>query len=259
MKDLGKWLRSLPNSIKALIAGSIVVELVLYGLLGALAILSLSDYEGLRGSERAIITPQQVPYLDKILPSEPKTEEESPKEERVLVTRVIDGDTIEVEGGQRVRYIGIDCPEEGKPYSSEALAENKKLVEGRVVTLVKDISEKDDFGRLLRYVYVGDVFVNARLIERGLAEATAYPPDTLYKDQFEELEKEAKNEGRGMWPPPEEFQSLQEKQVMVYVNEPGIEYHLGGCEKVDVNSKIVYLDEAKTRGYIPCELCNPPE
>ena len=60
-----------------------------------------------------------------------------------MVTRVIDGDTIEIRGGDRVRYIGIDTPEIGEPYYSEATAKNKELVNGKEVRLVKDVSEKE--------------------------------------------------------------------------------------------------------------------
>src|SRR4030042_2567140 len=82
--------------------------------------------------------------------------------EGILVTRVIDGDTIEIEGGQKVRYIGIDTPEKVDPrpsvqcYGKEAAAKNKELVEGKRVRLEKDVSETDKYGRLLRYVFVGD-------------------------------------------------------------------------------------------------------
>ncbi len=119
------------------------------------------------------------------------------------VTRVIDGDTITIEGGYRVRYIGIDTPEihpELRAYGMEALEANRKLVEGKEVWLEWDVSETDKYGRLLRYVYVEDIFVNAELVRQGLAkEAKAYPPDIEYQDYLEELEAEARQAGRGMW------------------------------------------------------------
>lgn len=118
------------------------------------------------------------------------------------VIQVIDGDTIAIEGGYRVRYIGIDTPEvhpELEAYGMEALEANRKLVEGREVRLEKDISETDRYGRLLRYVYVDDIFVNAELVRQGLAEARAYPPDVKYQDYLEQLETEARQAGRGMW------------------------------------------------------------
>ena len=118
-----------------------------------------------------------------------------------LVIQVIDGDTIVIEGGYRVRYIGIDTPEihpELEAYAKEALQANRELVEGRIVRLERDVSQTDN-GRLLRYVYVDSIFVNAELVRQGLAQAKAYPPDIKYQDYLEELEAEAKHSGRGMW------------------------------------------------------------
>jgi micrococcal nuclease len=123
------------------------------------------------------------------------------------VTRVIDGDTIEVnwEGKlYKVRYIGIDTPEvyadkEDEPYSNEASAKNKEMVNGKMVRLEKDISETDQYGRLLRYVYVGNLFVNAELVKGGYARAVTYPPDVKYRSLFQQLQAEAQAAGRGMW------------------------------------------------------------
>ena len=118
------------------------------------------------------------------------------------VIEVIDGDTIVIEGNYRVRYIGIDTPEvhpQVEAFGLEAWQANRELVEGKIVRLEKDVSEVDKYGRLLRYVYVGDVFVNAELVRIGLAHAQAYPPDTKHQDYLEKLEREARQAGRGMW------------------------------------------------------------
>ena len=123
-------------------------------------------------------------------------------ESQVKVVRVIDGDTIEIAGGAHVRYIGMDTPEiypEVEYYGLEAKAKNIELVEGKVVTLVKDVSETDKYGRLLRYVYVDGVFVNGELVRLGYARAVAYPPDTRCRWQLEQLEKEAKAAKLGIW------------------------------------------------------------
>lgn len=119
-----------------------------------------------------------------------------------MVTKVIDGDTIIVEGGYRVRYIGIDTPETYprlEAFGMEAWQANRQMVEGKEVRLEKDISETDKYERLLRYVYVDDTFVNAELVKLGLAEVKAYPPDTKYQDYLEQLEAEAKLAGKGIW------------------------------------------------------------
>ena len=118
------------------------------------------------------------------------------------VTQVIDGDTITIEGGYRVRYIGIDTPEtypKIEDFGVEAWQANRQLVEGKVVRLERDVSETDKYGRLLRYVYVDDIFVNAELVTQGLAQAKAYPPDIKYQGYLEELETAARQASRGMW------------------------------------------------------------
>ncbi len=119
-----------------------------------------------------------------------------------VVTQVIDGDTVIIEGGYRVRYIGIDTPEvypELEAYGVEAWQANRDLVEGKVVHLERDVSETDKYGRLLRYVYVDSIMVNAELVRLGLARAKAYPPDTKYQLYLEDLESEARDDGRGIW------------------------------------------------------------
>ncbi|KKR51019.1 MAG: WD40 domain protein beta Propeller [Candidatus Curtissbacteria bacterium GW2011_GWA1_40_16] len=123
----------------------------------------------------------------------------------VTVTAVIDGDTIEIEGGQRIRYIGINTPETVDPrkpvecFGREASNKNKELVAGKSVRLEKDISETDKYRRLLRYVFIGDVFVNDYLVRQGYAYASSYPPDVKYQNQFNQAEREAKINGRGLW------------------------------------------------------------
>lgn len=120
------------------------------------------------------------------------------------VVRVIDGDTIDVTSGgikQRVRYIGIDSPEMDYPLGPEAQAENAGLVEGQLVQLVKDVSETDSYQRLLRYIFVGNVFVNEQLVRSGYAMSKGYEPDTACQELFDQAEAEAKASGLGLWAP----------------------------------------------------------
>jgi micrococcal nuclease len=122
--------------------------------------------------------------------------------ETAMVTQVVDGDTVVIDNGQRVRYIGIDTPEvypQPEAGGMEAWQANRKLVEGKEVRLERDISETDKYGRLLRYIYVNNTLVNAELVRLGLAEARAYPPDTKYQKLLEQMEREAKQAGRGVW------------------------------------------------------------
>ena len=125
-----------------------------------------------------------------------------PGTQGVLVTRVIDGDTIEIQGGKRVRYIGIDTPESTSVqecFGTEATNRNRQLVEGKVVTLEKDVSETDRYDRLLRYVYVGGVMVNETLVREGFAQASTYPPDVKYQDVFLTAQRQAREANRGFW------------------------------------------------------------
>lgn len=123
--------------------------------------------------------------------------------ETATVVDIIDGDTIDVMlDGQRerVRYIGMNTPERDEPCYTEATAANAALVRNKTVTLVKDKSETDIYDRLLRYVYVGDTFVNAELVREGYAEAVLYEPDDAHYDEFLNLEREARNLNIGCHP-----------------------------------------------------------
>lgn len=121
--------------------------------------------------------------------------------ETVKVARVIDGDTIEIEDGQRIRYIGIDTPElnQDECYASEATNKNTELVLGKEIRIEKDVSETDKYGRLLRYVWVGDVLVNDYLVRSGYAHSISYPPDIKYQEQFKEAQQEAILNNSGLW------------------------------------------------------------
>jgi micrococcal nuclease len=149
------------------------------------------------------------------LPSEP------PGYENATVTRVIDGDTIEVAITDRfegpgagrarvgatydVRLLGIDTPESVDPrspvecFGPEASAAAKALLLGKSVTLVKDTEESDQYGRLLRYVYLGDEMADARLVANGYAHAYPYPPNTRHSGLLVQLEREAREADRGLW------------------------------------------------------------
>lgn len=121
----------------------------------------------------------------------------------VAVVRVVDGDTIVVAlggaGGTKVRLIGIDTPERDACMYRAATDRMRSLVEGKSVRLARDVSETDRYGRLLRYVYVGDTFVNAALISEGFAAAATYPPDVAHALEFARLERIARLAKRGLW------------------------------------------------------------
>lgn len=132
--------------------------------------------------------------------------------QQATVTAIVDGDTIHVEIGEqeyRVRYIGIDAPEvahdnnPGEPLGAEATQANATLVDGQLVILEKDVSDTDQFGRLLRYVWTGGPgawhLVNEELAAQGLADVKRYPPDTYWQDALEQAEDVAREADLGIW------------------------------------------------------------
>jgi micrococcal nuclease len=125
--------------------------------------------------------------------------------ERAFVKGIVDGDTIVLSTDERVRYIGIDTPESKKPntpvecFAKEATLKNAELVEGKNVEMEMDVNNTDKYGRLLRYVWVGDLFVNEELVRQGYASAAAFPPDVRYQELFSEAEKDARENNRGLW------------------------------------------------------------
>lgn len=130
---------------------------------------------------------------------------QSEKEGTYLVTRVIDGDTIELSNGEKVRYIGVDTPELHHPqkeveyYAREAYEANRRLVEGKRVRLELDVEERDRYGRILAYVYVDDLMVNEWLVANGYARVATFPPNVKYAERFLQLEREARQAKIGLW------------------------------------------------------------
>ncbi|MGB4966255.1 MAG: thermonuclease family protein [Microgenomates group bacterium] len=126
--------------------------------------------------------------------------------EITLVTRIIDGDTFQIETKQKVRLIGIDTPELNKAnardpecFGIQAAQQLSNLILNKKVRMEKDISETDRFGRLLRYVYLDNTFINQRLVESGYAFASTYPPDIKFKDTLSLAQKTAQENKLGLW------------------------------------------------------------
>ena len=127
-----------------------------------------------------------------------------------MVRRVVDGDTIELTDGRLVRYIGIDAPEsrqrqgdqwveDPEPFSRAATRANRRLVEGKHVRLESDVETHDRFGRVLAYVYAGEVMVNEELLREGFAQPLTIPPNVKYAERFRALAEEAREAHRGLW------------------------------------------------------------
>ena len=150
------------------------------------------------------LLPPNIPVYDETiqaLPGQP-----------ITVAKAIDGDTIILANGQHLRYIGIDTPEEFDPrkavqcYAVEAAAANQKLVEGKTIIFYPDVTEHDQYGRWLGYVYLLDgpngqvgTFINAALVRSGYAFSYPYKPDTSKQAELNADEATAKKERLGLW------------------------------------------------------------
>jgi micrococcal nuclease len=142
-----------------------------------------------------------------------------PSAQIVFVPRVIDGDTIVIESvdlmtgapigkPETVRYVGMDTPETVNPkkpvecYGHEASERNKALVDGEYVAIVRDVSDRDKYGRLLRFVYLLDAtntLVDLELVREGYARPLTIPPDTEFEAEFKAAAATAKSAGHGFW------------------------------------------------------------
>jgi len=180
-----------------------------------------------------------------------------------VVRKILDGDTIQLETGEVVRYIGVDAPElflkEGGSefFAREAAKYNKKLVLLKKVRLEYDVEKRDRSGRILAYVYVKNVFVNAELVKNGYARAAIKPPNTKHKDTFLDLQKKAMEEEKGLW------QERKKDTESYYIgNKRTYVLHRPSCKlvpKIPEKSKIVFrnrLDAIKI-GYVPDKVCKP--
>lgn len=190
-------------------------------------------------------------------------------------TRVVDGDTIVLDGNETIRLIGVDTPETKDPrkpiqrFGEEAYLFTKSLVEGKNVRLEYDQERTDKYGRTLAYVYLEDrTFVNAEIIKRGNGFAyTKYP--FKYLEEFRQYEREARESLRGLWyggtEKPAEAEEKEEvvalskadEDTIVYITRTGTKYHNGNCRYLSKSKIPITLKEAVERGYGPCSVCGP--
>jgi len=152
------------------------------------------------------------PSFDVLDVKESSTPLDASTEMEAVVERVIDGDTIELSNGMRVRYIGVDTPEirqhingqwtyRPQRLAEEARAFNQSLVEGKKIRLEYDEERADRYHRELAYVFVGDLFVNAEMIRSGYARVFIHSPNLKYSSLFLKLQQQAKNQQKGVWSP----------------------------------------------------------
>lgn len=132
--------------------------------------------------------------------------------EKVKVSKVVDGDTIELRDGRKVRYLNIDTPESKKVntpvqcYALDAYQFNKSKIENREIWILPDKEDEDRYGRSLRFIFLSEAdtnsiekSLNAELVKLGYARTSIYKPNNTYQDIFYKLQKEAENQKVGLW------------------------------------------------------------
>ena len=221
-------------------------------------------------------------------PQRPRSPE-SLAEGEYHVVRVVDGDTIIVTprnsrprdapdalaarepAEARVRLLGIDTPETKHPYKPvqffghEASQFNSSIVEGKQVILEYDAGRRDRYNRLLAYVYVGDMFVNAELVAQGYAQTATYAPNVRYQELFLYLQKQAREAGMGLWSRSYPADDTTVRSGGKYLGSKKSDvYHYPGCKwamKISTDNAIWFDSAAQARaaGYRPCRVCKPPE
>lgn len=189
------------------------------------------------------------------------------------VTRVVDGDTIEVTfNGQKekVRLIGVDTPETvhptrgEEPYGKEASNYTKSRLDGQTVNLEFDVQERDQYGRLLAYVWIGNELFNETLVKEGYAQISTFPPNVKYVDVFRAAQEQARAQGKGLWGldqtvTPSEPAATSGKFVGSLQSD---KYHYPTCrwaKEIKPENEIWFKDaeDAKAHGYKPCGVCKP--
>jgi micrococcal nuclease len=169
------------------------------------------------------------------------------------VAKVIDGDTIVLDGGEKVRYLGINAPEimvrDGKQWipkaqicGEEAKTYNQKLVEGKRVRLEYDQRKRDDYNRILAYVWGDGVLVNGELLRKGLALVDVRSPNRKHQKMFFDFQKEARDFHRGIWGKIEDH-SFSEQEAFKLIGEIGVVQ--GTIMSVTTGMEKVYLHFGK--------------
>jgi micrococcal nuclease len=182
------------------------------------------------------------------------------------VSFVSDGDTIVLRSGERVRYLGIDAPEmdngEGKrePLAQVSKNFNRRLVQGVTVGLTYDQERRDDYGRLLAYVFLQDGrMVNALMVQEGLAVVMLRQPNTRYRDFLVACQREAMQKRIGLW------EKLPDREAVLFVgNSRSFRFHREDCAslvRVPKGKRIRFRSpyEAFWAGYSPCKRCSPAD
>ncbi len=179
--------------------------------------------------------------------------------DRFLVAKILDGDTVELAGGDRLRLLAIDTPEEGERYHDEAAELLKRLVLGRTATIEFADKRRDRYGRLLGYLYIDSAFINRTLIDSGLAYVYLFKDNDLDSPQIAALldaQKGAIDRDVGLW-------SIEREPEDYYLSPPGsFRLHRPGCRSVENCDngrcrEFLTREEGLATGLSPCRNCKP--
>lgn len=176
------------------------------------------------------------------------------------VIRIIDGDTVELAGRGVVRLLGIDTPEEGELFYDSAVAYLANLILGEEVSLEFGFRKRDRYNRLLAYLYLDSVLVNAAIIENGWGNLYLFPENMQDKEALAQLfaaQHKAMRDNSGIWRVPPV--SIEEYYIG---NSRSFRFHRPACpsvEKLKDENRIIFYsrDEAFHEGYSPCRNCRP--
>lgn len=171
---------------------------------------------------------------------------------------VTDGDTIVLKDGEVVRYIGIDTPEQGNPFFGEATEANQEMLGRGKIRLEYDRDRRDRYGRLLAYVWVDTLLLNAELIRRGLASVYLFSPNLRYRERFISVQREARQRGAGIWSIPVE----PEAYYVASGRSRRFVFHRPECnsaKKIKAGNLMRFetRGEALDSGYSSCRNCKP--
>jgi len=177
---------------------------------------------------------------------------------------VYDGDTVLLEGGEKVRYLGIDAPEvdyekgNSEYLAQEAWKRNREMVQGVQVRLENDRETQDRYGRSLAYVFLKNgKMVNERLVCKGLAHVMFKDKNLKYRDLLLDSQRKAMKERQGIWK-----KKLKGKEKIYLGNSSSLRFHCPDCyfgEKISEKNLVRFktIRDAFWEGYSPCRRCNP--
>lgn len=167
-----------------------------------------------------------------------------------LVTNVVDGDTLDLNNGYRIRFSGINTPETGECYHDEAWDRLKELTLNKEVLIEKDISDEGKYGRKLRYIYVNDTFVNGVMVSEGFAKVyDKYKDDTKKYPELKQLEAKAKLKKLGVW-------SCEKNDNCLFVSSVNSDkFHTPNCKyakKILPENKVCHKTEPSDKEFSGC-------